>query len=58
MGGLNKILNDMNEEKPLANQYLEKIKEVCEVVDGNMLQMPSALQAIQALIKEFEQSVK
>jgi hypothetical protein len=46
------------EEKPLANQYLQKIKEVCEAVDGNLLQMPAALQAIQALIKEFEANIK
>ena len=46
----------MEKELILANQYLDKIKEVCGAVDGNMLVMPAAIQAIMALINEHDKS--
>lgn len=41
---------------PLAEQYLAKIKEVCVHVSGNLLEMPAAIQAIHALVNEFEET--
>lgn len=41
-------------EAPTAEQYLDKIKEVCIHVSGNLLEMPSAIRAIQALVDEFK----
>jgi len=41
-----------------AESYLNKIKEVCEAVNGNLLQMPAAIQAIQALVNEYKQENK
>ena len=48
----------MEKELILANQYLDKIKEVCTAVDGNILQMPAAIQCIIALINEHDESKK
>ncbi len=45
-------------QEGLAEAYLNKIKELCETVNGNLLQMPAAIQAIQALIIEFKQEKK
>jgi hypothetical protein len=45
-------------ENNLSDKYLNKIKEVCEAVDGNLLVMPAAIQAIQALINEYKQESK
>lgn len=41
-----------------AEDYLSKIKEVCDTIDGNLLQMPAAIQAIAALVREFETNTK
>lgn len=48
----------MEKELILANQYLAKIKEVCVTVDGDLLQMPAAIQAIIALIDEHDETMK